>query len=325
MDWVSIKYFEQSEMRNSEYKHTPVLWQEIKNSVQESPFAGSGIFVDCTLGEGGHSELLLRTFPQIKIIAFERDEQILEVAKNRLEEYNERITFVNDNFAAMQDYVKEDYVQYILYDFGISSYHYESDRGFAFAVDGELDMRLDPGCTTDAYTVINTYKEQELADIIYTYGEERWSRRIAARICEYRQQKKIETTTELAELVLKAIPGKFHVKNIHPATRVFQALRIYVNDELTAISQALSGSYRQLQAGGRIMAISFHSLEDRIVKDRFRRMAKGCTCKAEPQHCICTGAPVVKLITKKPVTPGEQERNDNSRARSSKLRICERI
>jgi len=317
------------ELSLSGYAHIPVLWREILEFIEDSVAAGSGYLADCTLGEGGHSELFLKTFTELKIIAFERDGAILDVARKRLEPFGDRIRFVNDNFDQAGSYLDEYGIKpdYFLYDFGISSYHYDkSGRGFTFRDDEPLDMRLSGSFQElNAAYVVKTYKEKELADIFYTYGEERWSRKIAAVIVKKRAEKKIETSAELANIVLGAIPKKFHVKNIHPATRVFQALRIEVNDELSAIEKSLNDAYGYLGENGRIMAISFHSLEDRIVKNRFRRMARGCTCDLEPKHCMCNGDSMVKILTKKPVVPQEDEVRMNNRARSSKLRVCEKI
>ena len=217
-------------------------------------------------------------------------------------------------------------VEYILYDFGISSFHYDkSGRGFAFKTDEPLDMRLDEHAEVDASYIVNNYSERELEEIIKVYGEENWARKIAKTICEVRKDNPLRTTGELAELVLKTIPRRFHVKNIHPATRVFQALRIVVNNELDSIHKSLDSAYKFLAPGGRIMAISFHSLEDRIVKNTFRRLARGCTCNREPVDCVCDSDPYIRILTKKPVVPGEEEVSHNSRSRSAKLRVCERL
>jgi len=312
-----------------DYAHIPVLWREVMNYVKESSFAGQGYFVDCTLGEGGHSGMLLESFPDLRIIAFERDAEILEIARKRLAKFGDRIECIHANFSELPEHLDERNIKaaYILYDFGISSFHFDrSGRGFSFRDDEPLDMRLNAtGQDLDAAYVINHYTREKLADIFYRYGEERWSRRIATVLCDRRQEKDITTSGELASIVLGAIPRKFHVKNIHPATRVFQALRIEVNDELTAIDAGISAAYRYCVPGGRIMAISFHSLEDRIVKNRFRELARGCTCGREPKHCICTDRALVSILTKKPVIPGEEEMAVNNRARSAKLRVCERL
>ncbi len=311
-----------------DYAHRPVLWREVLDFVSRSSIGGEGFMIDATLGEGGHSELLLDAFPGISIIAFERDPDILDVARVRLKKFGERIQFINDNFSRMASYLaaKEGQVGHMLFDFGISSFHYEkSGRGFAYSVDERLDMRLDGFSGHDAEYIVNTYREKELADLIYRYGEERWSRRIAAAICREREKNPIRTTSALAELVLKAIPARFHVRNIHPATRVFQALRIEVNDELGSIRTAMKNFWRFMTPGGRMMAISFHSLEDRIVKDAFRRLARGCVCDSEMKHCRCLNEPFIKILTKKPVMAGMEELQENSRSRSAKMRACERL
>ncbi|MCU0846759.1 MAG: 16S rRNA (cytosine(1402)-N(4))-methyltransferase RsmH [Spirochaetes bacterium] len=298
---------------SEEFSHEPVLWREVLHFIEDSPLRGEGVLVDCTLGEGGHSELILKKFSRIKILAFERDPEILDVAKKRLEGFGGRIEFINDNFSNISDRIGEmaGGIGYILFDFGISSYHFDrSGRGFAISRDERLDMRLD-GAGRDASRVVNGLTEKELADIFYRYGEERWSRRIASYIAARRREKVIETTTDLAEIVLSAIPARYRVRNIHPATRVFQALRIFVNDELAAIEKGLSGAFGLLSNAGRIMAISFHSLEDRLVKNSFRRMA-------DDGH-------TVRILTKKPLCAQDDEVAGNTRARSAKLRVCERI
>jgi len=301
--------------------------RELIRFVEDSAHRGTGMLVDCTSGEGGHLELFLERFADLTITAFDRDSEIMERAQERLGRYGNRINFINDNFAHIHQHLDhlKGRVNYFLYDLGISSYHYEgSGRGFGFARDERLDMRLDESAES-AYRIVNTADEKTLADIIFRYGEERWSRKIASAIVRARSVKPVESTAELAELVLRAIPKKFHVKNIHPATRVFQALRIAANDELSAIEESLGQAHRLLAPGGRIMAISFHSLEDRIVKEKFRRMSRGCSCSEEPRYCRCTGKPDVKLLTKKPLRPEVDEIEGNSRARSARLRVCEKI
>jgi 16S rRNA (cytosine1402-N4)-methyltransferase len=310
-----------------QYVHIPVMPRELVHFVENSAHRGEGILVDCTAGEGGHSELMLERFRDIRIIAFDRDGNILEKARERLNRYAGRIDFINDNFSHISEHLvsKRNEINYFLYDFGISSYHFEeSGRGFSFAKDEKLDMRLDETAES-AYRIINGEREKELADIIYRYGEERWSRRIASAIVRARSVKPVETTGELAGIVLGAIPRKFHVKNIHPATRVFQALRIAANDELGAIEKSLGESIDLLSAGGMIMAISFHSLEDRIVKEKFRRLGRGCTCAEEPRNCRCTEKPYVNILTKKPLRPEVDEVAANARSRSAHLRVCEKI
>ncbi len=310
------------------YAHTPVMHREVVEFIAGIARCEGDTVVDCTLGEGGHSELILGGFPDFRVIAFERDPEILEIAVKRLEAFGDRLTVINDNFANMGERLKgmEGRVRCVLYDFGISSFHLDrSGRGFSFRGDEPLDMRLDPRLETDAARIVNTAREKELTDIIHGYGEERWARRIARRIVERRGAGPIKTTGELAELVLRAIPARYHARNIHPATRVFQALRIAVNDELSAIGASLGDAVRLLACGGRVIAISFHSLEDRLVKDAFRRMAAGCSCREEPRYCRCEGPPLVRLLTRKPLIPGEDEMAINRRSRSARMRVCERI
>ncbi len=310
-----------------QYIHIPVMPRELLHFVEDSAHRGTGMMVDCTAGEGGHSELFLERFADLTITAFDRDSEIIERARERLGRYGNRINFINDNFTHISEHLGQlkGRVNYFLYDFGISSYHYEaSGRGFGFARDERLDMRLDESAES-AYRIVNTADEKTLADIIFRYGEERWSRKIASAIIRERKARPVETTGGLADIVLHAIPKKFHVRNIHPATRVFQALRIAANDELAAIENSLGQAHRLLAPGGRIMAISFHSLEDRIVKEKFRRMARGCFCSEEPRNCRCMEKPDVKLLTKKPLRPEVDEIEGNNRARSARLRVCEKI
>ncbi|MBN1499203.1 MAG: 16S rRNA (cytosine(1402)-N(4))-methyltransferase RsmH [Spirochaetes bacterium] len=310
------------------YIHYPVFYREIMEQVSLLKDVGSKTFVDCTTGEGGHSSLILKNFPDVKLFCFERDPQILEIAKSRLSAYGNRVTFINDNFSSMRLYFENSVndLSGILYDFGISSYHFdEAQRGFTFREDQPLDMRLDPGVKYSAADVINTFSERDITDIFYKYGEERWSKKIAADICRIRETDKILTAKALADIVLRSIPKRFHVKNIHPATRIFQALRIYVNGELSAIEESLKISWKYLAPKGRIMAISFHSLEDRLTKNIFRSLSNGCWCDEKSVICACDRIPRVRLVTKKPVLPGEDELAENNRSRSAKLRICEKI
>jgi 16S rRNA (cytosine1402-N4)-methyltransferase len=311
-----------------EYAHIPVLWREILDFISDSETGGKGTLVDATLGEGGHSRLILEQFPGIELIGFERDPEIMERAEKRLAGYGSRVRLFNRNFSAIDEVLGEmgEDISCFLFDFGISSYHIDmSGRGFAFSREESLDMRLDLNKGNDAAYILNHYTEKQLADIIYKFGEERWSRKIAASICRVRKEKPIEKTDDLSKIVLGAIPKRFHVKNIHPATRVFQALRIEVNRELEAIEAGLSHACGLLKKGGIIMAISFHSLEDRVVKRKFRQFSRGCTCGNEPGHCLCTGKPYARIVTKKPLQPRQDEIDFNNRSRSAKLRVCEKL
>lgn len=314
------------EFFNESYVHKPVLWREIVDIIDCSLKKGRGYLVDCTLGEGGHSEIFLKLFPEMKITAFERDSEILARARERLSAFGSRITYINSNFSSIADLLDTDNPpDYILYDFGISSYHFDrSGRGFTFAGDEPLDMSLG-GSDITAYDVINKYPEKELARIFREYGEENWAAWIAKIIVERRAAKPVETSAELASIVLAAIPKKFHVKNIHPATRVFQAVRIEVNRELQSIEDGLKGGFEVLSEGGIMMTISFHSLEDRIAKTFFRRMKDGCLCGGEPNRCNCMNKPFGELLTKKPVTALDDELMWNNRSRSAKLRALRKL
>lgn len=312
----------------AKYIHYSVFYREVLEWLRPVALADDATVVDCTLGEGGHSNLILKEFLNIKMICFERDPEILEKAKERLSQYGDRVSFINDNFSNFDFYFKgtDPKLSGILYDFGISSYHFDaSDRGFTFREEQPLDMRLDNNSDITAEIIVNDFTEKEIADIIYTYGEERQSRRIASFIVNARNDKRIKTTTELADIVMKSIPKKFRPKNIHPATRTFQALRIYINNELDAIKLSLNYSWKYLRPGGRILAISFHSLEDRIAKTIFKQLSTGCFCKGDEPFCQCDRVPRIKILTKKPILPTPIELEENNRSRSAKLRVVEKI
>ena len=313
------------EFYNPLYVHKPVLWREIVAFVGES-LGGNGLLADCTLGEGGHSEILLKVFPNLKIVGFERDSDILEAAKSRLSVFGNRVVFVNSNFSSIAGYF-EDKVKpdYILYDFGISSYHFDkSDKGFSFESEEPLNMSLD-GKGLNAWHVINKYSQRELERVFRDYGEENWAVHIAKIIVERRAKESISSAKQLAAIVLAAIPKKFHVKNIHPATRIFQGVRIEVNNELKSIEEGLRAGFNILNENGIMMAISFHSLEDRIVKNFFRRMKDGCVCALEPQRCMCMNEPFMRVLTKKPLEADDDEVQWNNRSRSAKLRAAVKV
>ncbi|MEJ5363014.1 MAG: 16S rRNA (cytosine(1402)-N(4))-methyltransferase RsmH [Spirochaetota bacterium] len=313
---------------STQYYHTPVMPQEVLAFLSGIEGIESSIVVDCTVGEGGHSELILKTWDSLKLYGFERDREILAIAQKRLSPYGNRVVLINDNFKNLWLHCKgmEKSIAAFLYDFGISSFHFDgSNRGFAFKTHEKLDMRLDDSARLTAYDVVNNFSENELTQIFSTYGEERWSRRIARKIVQKRSEETIETTEQLANIVVQAIPRQYRVKHIHPATRVFQALRIFINDELSAINESLKHALGYVKPGGRIIAISFHSLEDRIVKDRFRRWSKGCSCDNDGLLCRCPAHPLVTVLTKKPLQPKESETRQNPRSRSAKLRACQKL
>jgi len=314
------------EFYNPAYVHKPILWREIAGFIKGSLKMGVGHMADCTLGEGGHTELFLNMFPGLTVTGFERDSEILEKAKERLAGFGDRISFVNDNFSSIADHFEgTEKPDYILYDFGISSYHFEkSGKGFTFSADEPLDMSLD-GSGLNAWHVINKYPVRELERVFKEYGEENWAAHIAKIIVERRALEPVNTTAQLANIVLAAIPKHFHVKNIHPATRIFQGVRIEVNRELQSIEEGLKGGMKILENDGVMMAISFHSLEDRIVKNFLRRMKDGCLCQQEPQHCMCSNRPFMKILTKKPLEADEDEVAWNYRSRSAKLRAAVKL
>ncbi len=274
-----------------------------------NPGEREALMVDCTLGEGGHTSLFLQRYPNLKIIGLDRDSRIQEKAINRMAPYGDRFQARNvwfDQFWKSYDGPK---VDYILFDLGISVFHYEeSGRGFSFKRQEKLDMRLNIQGELDASDVVNDYDETSLANLIYDYGEERYSRRIAAAICRYRQNKRIEYTNELADIIWDSVPNEYRHRRIHPATKTFQALRIEVNGELNRIEPALEGALDALKPGGRIAVITFHSLEDRPVKWFFKNHEN-----------------VLEILTKKPICPTEMECESNPPSRSAKLRVVERL
>ena len=304
--------------------HVPVLLQESIDGLK--PKNGS-IIVDGTLGLGGHSkEIVQKVLPSGMLIGIDQDTRNLKAAKLNLESFQKNIIFVHSNFDQVQKILKEhniESVDGILLDLGISSPHVdEADRGFSFQADGPLDMRMNPEQILTAATIVNTYSEKELADIIFQYGEERQSYKIARAIIERRKEKEIETTRELATIIEQAIKNR--TKNKNPALLTFQALRIAVNDELGALKRTLRATVGLLSPGGRLVVISYHSLEDRIVKQFFQEQTSNCICPKEIPLCRCSFRSQLKVINKKPIIPSDQEIEQNPRSRSAKLRIAER-
>lgn len=290
-----------------DYVHYSVMQNEVLQYL--NPGDKEALMVDCTLGEGGHSNLFLSKYPNLKITGLDRDSAIMAKAKNRLSVYGERFEARNiwfDEFWKTYDGPKLDYV---LFDLGISIFHYvESGRGFSFRKPEKLDMRLNVNASLDAADVVNTYDETSLANVIFNYGEERYSRRIAAAICKARQEKRIELTNELADIIYNAVPQEYRHRHIHPATKTFQALRIEVNGELDRIETALEGAVNALKPGGRIAVITFHSLEDRPVKWFFKNHSN-----------------ILEILTKKPIEPTAEECEINPPSRSAKLRVVEKL
>lgn len=309
-----------------EFKHISVLLNETIDSLCIKP---DGIYADGTLGGGGHSfEIASRLAQNGRLIGIDRDTDALEAASKRLASFN-NVTYVHSNFSEIKSILQNENIPHIdgaVIDLGVSSYQLDkSERGFSYMEDAPLDMRMDRGAPLSAYDVVNTYSEEELTRIFFEYGEEKFSKKIAKLICEQRQIQNIETTLELVDIIKKAIPVNSRQKGSHPAKRVFQAIRIEVNSELEPLKKSLADFFDCLSPGGRLSVISFHSLEDRIVKQTFQSFAKGCTCPKDFPICVCGNKPRGKVITTKPILPSEEEITYNKRSKSAKLRVCEKL
>ena len=305
--------------------HVSVLLHECIENLNIRP---DGIYVDGTLGMGGHSEQIAARLTTGKLIGIDRDETAIERAGARLAPFGDRVQLVHGNFrdaAAILDRLGIDAVDGMLFDLGVSSPQLdESERGFSYMHDAPLDMRMDESASYTARELVNTVSYEELKRILYEYGEERYAPAIAKKICAYRTEKPIETTLELADLIRSAMPAAALREKQHPAKRSFQAIRIAVNDELGELPPMLRAAEKNLKPGGRLAVITFHSLEDRIVKRELQALATGCTCPPEFPVCVCGKKPKMKLITRKPIVSGEEELNENPRARSAKLRVAEK-
>ena len=310
----------------SAFHHISVLLNECIEGLNIRP---DGIYVDGTLGGAGHSFQIAARLKDGKLIGIDRDQVALKAAGERLSVYGERVQLVHSNFCHMAQVLKELNIQGvdgILLDLGVSSPQLDDgQRGFSYMVDAPLDMRMNSADSLSAHTVVNTWSQEELKRILYNYGEERYAPQIAAAICRKRAEKPIETTLELVEIIKNAMPSAALREKQHPAKRSFQAIRIAVNDELGAVEQIMADAVELLNPGGRLCIITFHSLEDRIVKLGMQDAAKGCTCPPNFPVCVCGKKPKVKLITKKPIVASDEELEENPRSRSAKLRICEKI
>lgn len=309
------------------YGHRPVLLQECMDGLNIRP---EGIYVDGTLGRGGHSEeIVKRLSGKGHLFCIDRDSQAIEEAGERLAPWKERITFLHGNFTDLDRLLEEAGVtgaDGMLFDLGVSSPQLDDpERGFSYMQDAPLDMRMNREDSLTAWTVVNRWPREELKRILYQYGEERYAPAIAAAIERRRQEAPIETTLQLVEVIRGAMPPAALREKQHPAKRSFQGIRIAVNDELTAISRMMQAAVPKLNPGGRLAVISFHSLEDRIVKSELAAAAKGCTCPPSFPVCVCGKTPLVKLVSRKPILPGKEELEQNPRARSAKLRVAERI
>ena len=307
------------------FNHVSVLLKECIDGLNIKP---NGIYVDGTLGGGGHSFKILQLLENGKLIGIDQDTDALKAATEKLKIFEGKFIPVHRNFSDIENVLDElgiAKIDGLILDLGVSSFQLdEAERGFSYMNDGKLDMRMNQSDTFTAFDIVNTYSERKLTEIINAYGEENWANRIAKFIIEARVDKPIETTFELVEVIKKAIPAAARKDGPHPAKRTFQAIRIEVNNELKIIDQTIEATVKRLNKGGRIVIITFHSLEDRIVKTAYKNLAQGCTCPPEFPICICGGKPKVKIISKKPILPSDEEVEMNPRARSAKLRVAEK-
>lgn len=309
----------------SEFVHISVLANETIDGLAVKP---DGIYVDCTLGGGGHSSLVLKKLTTGRLIAIDQDEYAIGRAKERLSEYTDKITYVNDNFRNLSSILETyapDGVDGVMMDLGVSSFQLDMpERGFSYNNDAPLDMRMS-GKGKSAYDVVNGYTENELKRILRDYGDEKFAQRIAYNIVKEREQKPIETTLALAQIIKDSIPIKAREKGHHPAKKSFQAIRIEVNDELSIINSAITDAVNGLRKGGRLAVISFHSLEDKAVKHAMAENAKGCDCPPSFPVCVCGKKPKISILTKSAITSTDEELENNPRARSAKLRVAEKL
>ncbi len=307
----------------NKFSHYSVLLNECIDGLNIRP---NGLYVDCTAGGGGHSyEIAKRLTDGGHLIAIDQDADAIRAASERLSPFSNRVTFVQNNFSEIKSILAGQKIDGALIDLGVSSYQLDTpERGFSYLNDAPLDMRMNTEQSFSAYQVINNYSESELMRILFDYGEEKFARRIAQNILRQREIAPIETTLQLANLVKQSIP-KSNKDSGHPAKRTFQAVRIEVNNELGIIENTLKDLVSSLNEGGRIAVITFHSLEDRIVKQTFATMAKGCICPPQYPICVCNHKPQLSLVSRKPILPTEKELEENSRSHSAKLRIGEKI
>ena len=310
----------------SEFHHVSVLLDECIEALNIKP---EGIYVDGTLGGAGHSSRIAAKLTTGRLIGIDRDTVALTAAEKRLEPYMDRVTLVHSDFSELKNVLSRlniEKVDGILLDLGVSSPQLDDGaRGFSYMADAPLDMRMNREDPVTAHTVVNTWPYEELRRILYDYGEERYAPQIAAAICRRREERAIETTLELVDIIRSAMPAAALREKQHPAKRSFQAIRIAVNDELGDLEKVLDAAIPALNPGGRLAIITFHSLEDRIVKNAMAAAAKGCTCPPNFPVCVCGKTPQVKVLTRKPITSSDEELNRNPRARSAKLRVCEKI
>jgi len=304
--------------------HQPVLLKEVLEFLV--PPSDDSLLVDATLGQGGHSAAFLERYPKLSVVGVDADPAVLETARERLRPFAERIRFVNAWYSRFfKDYPAGPGPDIVLMDLGISRFHYEAaGRGFSFDRDELLDMRLSPDLSRTAADIVNSSDADELADILFTFGEERYTRSIVSRLVRERSREPFTSAARLAAVIAAAVPGQYRHGRIHPATRTFQALRIAVNRELEQLQEGLAEAVRVLAPSGRIGVITFHSLEDRIVKHYFREKSRECTCPPEWPICQCGGKADLRLVTRKPVTASDEEVSLNPASRSAKLRVAQK-
>lgn len=310
-----------------EFHHKSVLLDEVIEGLQVKE---DGIYADGTLGGGGHAFALCeRLGEKGRFIGIDQDEDAIQAASHRLRKFGDKVTIIRNNYSAMPEVMKElgiSGVHGIMLDLGVSSYQLDTpERGFSYRMDAPLDMRMDNRRSLTARDVVNTYSERSLYQVIRRYGEDNFAKNIAKHICQAREEKEIETTGELSEIIKGAIPMKIQKQGGHPSKRTFQAIRIEVNNELGVLEQSLQDMIEMLEDKGRICIITFHSLEDRIVKNIFRENENPCTCPPDFPVCVCGKKPKGRVVTRKPILPSKQEQEENPRAKSAKLRIFERI
>ncbi len=310
-----------------DFSHYPVMFSECIEGLNIKP---NGIYVDCTAGGGGHSEGILKSLENGKLISIDQDDNALLACKNRFLKYGDKSILVKSNFSELERVLNElniDRIDGVIMDLGVSSHQLDTvERGFSYNSDANLDMRMNPQSPFSAYDVVNSYSEADLKRIISDYGEERFAHIIARNIVKEREIAPLKTTSQLVEVIKKSIPvGAAKKEAQHPAKRTFQAIRIEVNHELDVITPAIYTAVNRLNSGGRIVVMTFHSLEDRIVKGLFNEQAQGCICPKDFPICVCGNKPKIKIINKKPITATPEELAQNSRSKCAKLRIAEKI
>ena len=314
-------------MENINFSHYSVMLRECIDALDIKP---DGIYVDGTTGGGGHSyEIAARLSEDGRLICIDQDSDALAAAGKRLSPFSDRVTFVKSNFSDVAKVLDElgiEKIDGLLLDLGVSSYQLDTpERGFSYNSDAPLDMRMDKDASLSAYEVVNTYSESELRRILFDFGEESFAPKIASAIVSYRQEKNIETTFELTNIIKSVMPKKLLAVGHHPAKKTFQAIRIEVNSELSVIAPAIESAVERLSPGGRLAIITFHSLEDRCVKQAFAKCAQGCTCPPDFPICVCGNKPKIALVSKKPILPSKEELEANHRSHSAKLRVAQKL